>query len=199
MWKLKFKLDRKAFQTIFIAFIRPLLEYGDIIWDNCSQCEKQELGKVQIEAAIIATGTTKLISLNSLYTDIGWQTLQQRRTNHKLTLFYKIKNNLSPTYCHLWFHSLLTAFHATILEMQTIHNLLHQELPYTICLFYHLLLEIGIFHLKRLNNLILSSLLKAISTGIEHLSPNTMSEAENLRFSIPAFVLTIAAQITICF
>ena len=98
MRKLKFKLDRKALETIFIAFIRPLLEYGDIIWDNCTQYEKQELEKVQIEAARIATGTTKLVSLNSLYTEIGWQTLQQRRTNHKLTLFYKMKNNLSPTY-----------------------------------------------------------------------------------------------------
>lgn len=98
MRKLKFKLDRKALETIFIAFIRPLLEYGDIIWDNCTQYEKQELEKVQTEAARIATGTTKLVSLNSLYTEIGWQTLEQRRTNHKLTLFYKMKNNLSPTY-----------------------------------------------------------------------------------------------------
>lgn len=98
MRKLKFKLDRKALETIFLAFIRPLLEYGDIIWDNCTQYEKQELEKIQIEAARIATGTTKLISLNALYTEIGWHTLQQRRTNHKLTLFYKMKNNLSPTY-----------------------------------------------------------------------------------------------------
>ena len=37
MRKLKFKLDRKSLETIYKAFIRPLIEYGDIIWDNCLQ------------------------------------------------------------------------------------------------------------------------------------------------------------------
>ena len=61
MRKLKFKLDRKSLETIYIAFIRPLLVYADVIWDNCSQYEKDELEKIQNEAARIATGTTKLI------------------------------------------------------------------------------------------------------------------------------------------
>ena len=36
MRKLKFKLDRRSLQTIYISFIRPLLEYADIVWDNCN-------------------------------------------------------------------------------------------------------------------------------------------------------------------
>ena len=51
MRKLKFSLDRKSLETIYIAFIRPLLEYADVIWDNCAQYEKNELEKIQIEAA----------------------------------------------------------------------------------------------------------------------------------------------------
>ena len=35
MEKLKLKLDRKPLETIYIAFIRPLLENADVIWDNC--------------------------------------------------------------------------------------------------------------------------------------------------------------------
>ena len=66
MRKLKFKLDRSSLEIIFTTFIRPLLEYGDIVWDNCTQFEKQEIEKIQIEAARIATGTTKLVSLNAL-------------------------------------------------------------------------------------------------------------------------------------
>ena len=50
MRRLKFKLDRKSLEQIYLVFIRPLLEYGDIIWDNCLQSEKQELEKIQIEA-----------------------------------------------------------------------------------------------------------------------------------------------------
>ncbi|XP_052820157.1 vigilin-like [Mya arenaria] len=39
-----------------MTFIRPLLEYGDIIFDNCTAGEKQELDKIQHEAARIVTG-----------------------------------------------------------------------------------------------------------------------------------------------
>ena len=45
MRKLKFKLDRKSLETIYIAFIRPLLEYGDVIWNNCTQYEKKRIGQ----------------------------------------------------------------------------------------------------------------------------------------------------------
>ena len=49
MRKLKFKLDRKSLETIYTAFIRPLIEYGDIIWDNCSRYEKDELEKFRMK------------------------------------------------------------------------------------------------------------------------------------------------------
>ena len=98
MRKLKFRLDRKSLEVIYTSFIRPILEYGDVVWDNCSQYEKQEIEKVQIEAARIVTGTTKLISLNLLYIEAGWDSLEKRRKYHKLTLFYKMINNISPSY-----------------------------------------------------------------------------------------------------
>ena len=98
MRKLKFKLDRKSLETIYLTFIRPLLEYGDVIFDNCTQYEKQELDKIQNEAARIATGTTKLVSLATLYNEICWETLELRRYNHKLTLFYKMMHNITPLY-----------------------------------------------------------------------------------------------------
>ena len=81
-----------------ITRIRPLIEYGDIIRDNCSQYEKDELEKIQNEAARIATGATRLISLSTLSKEIGWESLEMRRTNHKLTLFYKMTHNLAPLY-----------------------------------------------------------------------------------------------------
>ena len=67
MHKLKFKLDHKSLETIYLVFIRPLLEYGDVIWDNCTKYEKSELDKIQNEAARISFGTNKPMSLNNLY------------------------------------------------------------------------------------------------------------------------------------
>ena len=34
MRKLKFRLDRNSLQQIYFSFIRPLLEYADIVWDS---------------------------------------------------------------------------------------------------------------------------------------------------------------------
>ena len=100
MRKLKFRLDRKFLETIYTAFIRPLIEYRDFIWDNCTLYEKRELDKRQNEAARIATGATRLVSIANLYKEMGWDSLEKRRADHKLTLFYKITHNLTPFYIH---------------------------------------------------------------------------------------------------
>ena len=69
MRKVKFKLDRKSLETIYFVFVRPILEYGDTIWNNCTQYEKADLDKIQTEAARIVVGATKLVSINALYTE----------------------------------------------------------------------------------------------------------------------------------
>ena len=98
----KFYLNRKSLQKIYFVFIRPILEYADVVWDNCNQQQAQELEKIQLEAARIVTGTTKLVEISKLYKEIGWLKLSQRRDLHKLYLFYKMQNGLSPEYlCNL--------------------------------------------------------------------------------------------------
>ena len=71
MHRLKFILDRKSLEIIYTSFIRPVLEYGDTIWDNCTLYEKRELDKIQNEAARIATGATALVSIQALYDEVG--------------------------------------------------------------------------------------------------------------------------------
>ena len=98
MRKLKFKLDRTSLEMIYSAFIRPILDYGDVVWDNCAKYEKEELEKIQHKTVRIDTGSTRLISINSLYNEIKWDSLQKRWDDHKLSLFFKMKNNLTPPY-----------------------------------------------------------------------------------------------------
>ena len=92
MRKLKFKLDRRSLQIIYFTFIRSILEYADVVWNNCTQYEINDLEKIQNEAARIVTGATKLVSINSLIQETGWETLLNRRKKHKLLLFYKMKH-----------------------------------------------------------------------------------------------------------
>lgn len=98
MRTLKFKVSRMALERMYISFIRPLLEYSDSVWDNCSNETKKQLDAIHIEAARIITGATKLCSVNKLLIDIGWDSLQNRRNKHKLVIFYKILNGLTPNY-----------------------------------------------------------------------------------------------------
>ena len=96
--KLKFSIDRKSLETIYFTHIRPILEYADIVWDNITQEMCNKLETINLEAARIVTGATKLTSLNKLYTETGWDTLQKRRQNHKLIQFHKMTFGLTPTY-----------------------------------------------------------------------------------------------------
>ena len=96
--KHKFSLDRKALETIYISYIRPILEYANVIWYNCADYEADALEKINIECARIVTGATKLAGINTLLKEVGWETLSTRRRKHCLKLFYKMVNGLTPSY-----------------------------------------------------------------------------------------------------
>ena len=86
MRKLRFQLDRKSLETIYISFIRPLLEYGDTILINCTLAEARDLDRIQNEAARVVTGCTRLVSIRNIQLEVGWQSLDVRPLHHSLIL-----------------------------------------------------------------------------------------------------------------
>ena len=46
----------------------------------------------------IITGATERSNINSMYEDLGWVSLSRRHLKHRLTLFYKITNKMTPQY-----------------------------------------------------------------------------------------------------
>jgi hypothetical protein len=56
------------------------------------------LEKFQLNAARIGTGATARCHLNKLYEDTKWETLSQRRYNHRNLQMYKIMKGKSPSY-----------------------------------------------------------------------------------------------------
>ena len=83
---------------LYIGFIRPTLEYAPIVWDGCSAYDIEKLEKVQLSAARIATGLLIFASRESIYTETGWQTLQNRRYAAKMITMFKIYNDYVPPY-----------------------------------------------------------------------------------------------------
>ena len=66
--KLRYSLPRKPLITIYKALLRPLLDYGDIIYDqphNESVCEK--LDSVQYKIALAITGVIGGTSREKIY------------------------------------------------------------------------------------------------------------------------------------
>ena len=66
---LKFRLDRSSLEKLYLSFIRPQLEYGDVVWDSHTIYLINISEKVQIEAMRIKSGGTKSTSLRELYTE----------------------------------------------------------------------------------------------------------------------------------
>jgi hypothetical protein len=97
MRSLKYKLDRLSLERIYIRFIRPLLEYGDIVWDLPGESLKP-LETIQLNAARIVTGATAKSRSEGLYRETGWEPLHSRREFHRLSLYYKIVNGKAPPY-----------------------------------------------------------------------------------------------------
>ena len=95
---LKFKLKRKSLEKLYIGFVRPLLEYSDTVWDNCSVDEKNQLESIHVEAGRIITGSTKYCNKEKILQDLHWETLADRRTKHRLILFYKMVHHMTPTF-----------------------------------------------------------------------------------------------------
>ena len=56
-----------------MTFIRLLLEYSCVVWDNCTVVDADRLEQLQLEAARIVTGLTSYATLHSLYAETGWE------------------------------------------------------------------------------------------------------------------------------
>ena len=90
--KLQNRFPRQALSTIYKAFVRPHLDYWDIIYDqpnNEGFCQKLE--SYQYNVALAITGAIRDTSQTKIYKDLGLESLKFRRYFRRLCTFFKIK------------------------------------------------------------------------------------------------------------
>ena len=92
----KYRLSRKSLEIMYKSFILPLFDYADVIWDNCTQAQTDILEDIQLDALRTISGTVRGTSHEQIYNETGFITLKERRSRHKLVLFYKFANGLLP-------------------------------------------------------------------------------------------------------
>ena len=97
--KLQDTLTRPSLITIFKSFIRPIVDYGDIIYDRAYNTSfHQNIESIQYNAALAITGAVRGTSREKLCQELGFESLQKRRWYRKLCCLFKIINNRSPRY-----------------------------------------------------------------------------------------------------
>ena len=97
--KLQKILTRPPLPTIYKSFIRPHLDYGDIIYDKVYNSSfHQNLEKIQYDSALAIAGAIRRTSKEKLDEELGLEFLEKRRWYRKFCYFYKIFNKQSSTY-----------------------------------------------------------------------------------------------------
>ena len=74
------------------------MEYGNIVWDNCSKQLSDLLENVQYRAAKIVSGAIHRTSHDIVYRELGWERLEERWKKQRLKVFDKTVHGETPTY-----------------------------------------------------------------------------------------------------
>ena len=91
-------VSRKVLELSYKLYVRPHLDYGDVIYHNQRSDLMDLIEQVQYKAALIVSGCWQGTNRDKLYEELGWESLSQRRWHRRLTTFYKITNSLTPSY-----------------------------------------------------------------------------------------------------
>ena len=83
--KLRNFLPRPSLLQIYKSFVRPYLDYGDIICDEAFiGSVQQKLESVQYNATLVITGVIRGTSREKIYSELGLGSLQNRLWYRKL-------------------------------------------------------------------------------------------------------------------
>ena len=80
------------------SFVRPSLEYANVLWNNCLEGESDQLETIQRRAVRIITGGIIRSPSNLLYEEIGIETSKKRCEKNIVLFFHKIIHYNAPSY-----------------------------------------------------------------------------------------------------
>ena len=87
---LKYCLDRYTLEIMYKSYIRPIIEYGDVIMSNMNEQQIQSIESFHKRAGMIISGSIRGTSSETFRGELGWCFISKQQEIHKLVLFYKI-------------------------------------------------------------------------------------------------------------
>ena len=95
----KRKLIKKILLTIYKTFVRPVIDYADIIYGKpLTESFKGKLEMVQYNTALAITVAFKGTSRDRINRELGLESLAERRWSRRIFFFHKIIYGLLPVY-----------------------------------------------------------------------------------------------------
>ena len=90
------KCPKSIREKCYTTLVRPSIEYTSAVWDPHHQTDIDGLEKIQKSAARFVTNNYCMEPGNTLknYKSLGWDTLEERRLQKKLSIFQKARLNL---------------------------------------------------------------------------------------------------------
>ena len=70
-------VPRTIRETLYKALVLPIVEYGSVLFDNCSALLKQRLKRLHRNAAVIVTGAFKNTRYNRLLNELHSRNLHR--------------------------------------------------------------------------------------------------------------------------
>ena len=83
-------------ETLYVSYIRPLLEYGDVVWDNCNSALSDSLKLIHKRVGRIITGAILQTITEALYRELDRTSLKERRKSNSICLLHKTWSSLPP-------------------------------------------------------------------------------------------------------
>ena len=97
--KLQLIIPRAALLTIYKSFLRPHLDYMEVIYDRAfNESFRNKLESVQYNVALAIPRAIRGSSREKLYQKLGLESLKSQRWYQILCLFFKLKKNQHPSY-----------------------------------------------------------------------------------------------------
>ena len=97
-------VTRDVLDQIYKLYVRPHLDYGDIIYHKYDPEFKLDFTKwlesTQYFAALAVSGAWRGTNTNKIYEELGWEILYYRRWYRRLCHFYKFQSDQRPLYLY---------------------------------------------------------------------------------------------------
>ena len=149
----------------YTSLVRPQLEYASAVWSLYTKENKSKIEKVQRRAARwVSNEYSTYSSVTDMLSNLGWRSLENRRTDARLTMFYKIVYGLVAI-------PLPSYFVRPEVDTRHMHSLSYRQIHTSVCYYQVSFFPMSVVLWNKLPaDLVLVSDLDSFKTGVSKIN-----------------------------